>query len=61
MSEHRAPTYKFQLLVMVSFTAYCVLLTYYAFFRLRDCGPLAVAQQAPLIRHCPYALITHFM
>jgi len=44
---------------MVSFPAYCVLFTYYTFYRLRDWGPpkcwgpLAVAQSAtPLIRHC---------
>ena len=57
VSEHRAPSYKFQL-AMVSSTAYCTHIT--LFFRLRDwdpskCwGPLAVAQSAPpLIRHWP--------
>jgi len=58
MSEHRVPTFYFQA-AMVSFTAYCVLFTYYTFYRLRDWGPpkcwgpLAVAQSAPhLIRQC---------
>jgi len=32
---------------MVSFTAYCVLFTYYTFYRFKDWGPLAVAQSAP--------------
>jgi len=36
---------------MVSFTAYCVLFTYYTFFRLRDWGPLSVSHSYPLIRH----------
>jgi len=30
MNEHRAPTHLFHL-AMVSFTAYCVLFTYYTF------------------------------
>jgi len=38
MSEHRAPTYYFQM-AMVSFTAYCVLFTYYTFSYLGIGGP----------------------